>query len=380
VSSKPAASSTLRDIAGFLRFVLKRWSEDRCPQIAGNLTYITLLAIFPMFGVVVAVLSQSPVFEDVMSAIKIWLLMNFLPEIAGRIITVYMEELAQHAARLTWFGLGVVLALAVWTMHLMDRSFNAIWRVSRARSYWALLVGYVALLVTGPLLLLASVTFSTYVVALSEKSPGWAGRGIFPVLVPVAMSMVAFFLLYRIVPHRRVPWRHALLGAGAAALFFEGAKHVLANMVRHSPTYSIAYGAFAAFPAFLVWLYVTWLGVLLGAELTACAAYWHGGLWKQAATPAVRFREALAVTQALIEAGAASLSFKRLLEETRLPPKELEETLAQMVDGSVVVETADDSYTLTAATREVLATRPKPAPRPVRKGRRGKGRSAASSR
>src|SRR5678816_2995297 len=82
-----------------------------------------------------------------MSAIKIWLLMNFLPETAGKIITVYMGELAQHAARLTWYGLAVVLALALWTMHLMDRSFNAIWRVSRGRSYWALLIGYTALLV-----------------------------------------------------------------------------------------------------------------------------------------------------------------------------------------------------------------------------------------
>lgn len=373
-------SNKLRDIPGFLRFVLKRWSEDRCPQIAGSLTYVTLLAIFPMFGVVVAVLSQSPIFEDVMSAIKIWLLMNFLPEIAGKIITVYMEELAQHAARLTWYGIAVVLVLALWTMHLMDRSFNAIWRVSRGRSYWALLIGYTALLITGPLLLLASVTFTTYMLAITGDARHWASfaRGGLLHVVPLMMSAVAFFLVYRIVPHRRVPWRHALLGAVAAALFFEGAKQVLGYFVRHSPTYSIAYGAFAAFPVFLVWVYVSWLGILLGAELTASAAYWHEGLWKRAATPSVRFREALAVTQALIEAGNASLSFKRLEEETRLPAKELEETLAQMVDGSVVLETADDAYALTEATQEVLASRPKRAP--VRKPKRGKGRSAASSR
>jgi membrane protein len=373
---------TLRDIPGFLRFVLRRWGEDRCPQIAGSLTYMTLLAIFPMFGVVVAVLSQSPIFEDVMSAIKIWLLMNFLPEIAGKIITVYMEELARHAARLTWYGLGVVLALALWTMHLMDRSFNAIWRVSRARPYWALLLGYAALLVTGPLLLLASVTVSTYVIALAEDAPGWAtfAHGMLLHVVPLAMSTLAFFLIYRIVPHRRVPWRHALLGAVAAAVFFEIAKQILGYLVRHSPTYSIAYGAFAAFPAFLIWVYASWLGVLLGAELTASAAYWHGGLWKRSATPSVRFREALAVTQALIEAGHASLSFKRLQEETRLPAKELEETLAQMVDGGVVRETAGDAYALTDATREVLGSRPNAKAASVRKPKRGKGRSAASSR
>lgn len=373
-------SSTLRDLPGFLRFVLRRWSDDRCPQIAGSLTYTTLLAIVPVFAVAVAVLSSWPFFEDVMSGIKIWLLLNLLPEIAGKIITVYMEQFAGSAARLTWFGLAVVLAIAVWTMLIMDRSFNAIWRVTRSRPYWVSILGYMALVVTGPLLLVASVTVTTYIMALSEGVPGWAtfGQGFLLRAVPVAMSAVAFFLLYRIVPHRKVAWRHALIGAIAAAVLFEAAKQVFSFYVRETPTYSLVYGAFAAVPVFLVWVYLSWLVVLFGAELTASAAYWHGGLWKQAATPSVRFREALAVTQALIEAGPAAMSFKRLQESTRLPPKELEETLAQMIDGSVIATVGSDGYALTPATREVLATKPRPPA--VRKPKRGKGRSASSSR
>jgi membrane protein len=373
-------SKTIRDIPGFLRFVLRRWTDDRCPQIAGSLTYTTLLAIVPMFAVAVAILSSSPYFEDVMSGIKIWLLLNFLPEIAGRIITVYMEQFVQNAVRLTWLGLALVLAIAVWTMLIMDRSFNAIWRVARSRPYWVMILGYIALVVTGPLLLVASVTISTYIMALSGGVPGWAMRahGFFLRAVPVAMSAVAFFLLYRIVPHRKVPWRHALLGAIAAAVLFEAAKQLFSYYVHETPTYSLVYGAFAAVPVFLVWLYLSWLVVLFGAELTASAAYWHGGLWKHAATPAVRFREALAVTQALLEASPAALSFKRLQEATRLPPKELEETLAQMSDGGVVALAGSDGYALTPATREVLAKQPREAP--VRKPKRGKGRSGASSR
>jgi membrane protein len=373
-------SHTLRDLPGFLRFVLRRWSDDRCPQIAGSLTYTTLLAIVPMFAVAVAMLSSSPFFEDVMTGIKVWLLLNLLPEIAHKIITVYMEQFAEHAVRLTWFGLAVVFALAVWTMLMMDRSFNAIWRVRRSRPYWIMIAGYMALVITGPLLLLVSVTITTYIMALSAGVPGWASavHAFFLRAVPIAMSSIAFFLVYRIVPHRKVPWRHALLGAFVAAVLFEAAKQVFSFFVRESPTYSLVYGAFAAVPVFLVWLYLSWLVVLLGAELTASAAYWHGGLWKRAAMPSVRFREALAVTQALIEAGEGAMSFKRLQESTRLPPQELEETLTQMVDGSVVAKAGGDGYALTAATREVLATRPRPAP--VRKSRRGKGRSAASSR
>jgi membrane protein len=373
-------SPALRDLPGFLRFVLRRWNDDRCPQIAGSLTYTTLLAIVPMFAVGVAVLSSSPFFEDVMSGIKVWLLLNLLPEIAGKIITVYMERLTEQAARLTWFGLGVVLAVAVWTMLIMDRSFNAIWRVTRSRPYWVLILGYVALTLTGPLLLVASVTITTYIMQLSEGVPGWAAAAHAFLLraVPVVMSAIAFFLIYRIVPHRTVPARHALVGAIVAAILFEAAKQVFSVYVRESPTYNLVYGAFAAVPVFLVWVYLSWLVVLFGAELTASAAYWHGGLWKQAATPAARFREALAVTQALIEAGEGALSFKRLQEATRLPPQELEETLAQMKDGNVVAPVGSDGFALTPATREVLASRPKPAP--VRKAKRGRGRSASSSR
>ena len=373
-------SETLRDLPAFVRFVLKRWSDDRCPQIAGSLTYTTLLAIVPIFAVGVALMSTSPFFEDVISGIKVWLLLNLMPEIAREIITVYMEQFAEHAARLTWYALAMVLAIAVWTMLIMDRSFNAIWRVPRSRPYWVLIVGYMALVAAAPLLLVVSVTITTYIMALSHGIPGWAAHAHAFVLraVPVAMSAVAFFLVYRIVPHRAVPYRHAALGAVVAAVLFEAAKQLFTFYVRASPTYSLVYGAFAAVPVFLVWLYLSWLVVLFGAELTASAAYWHGGLWKHAATPSVRFREALAVTQALIAAGPGALSFRRLQEATNLPPQELEETLAQMIDGGVVAAASAGGYALTPATREVLATRPEPVP--VRESKRGRGRSAPSSR
>ena len=379
-------SHKLRDYLGFLRFVLKRWADDRCPQIAGSLTYTTLLAIFPMFGVVVALLAQSPIFEDVMSSIKIWLLLNFVPEIAGRIITVYMGDVVQHATRLTYFGLGVVLVLAVWTMLQMDRSFNTIWRVKGHRSHLLLrLLGYVAVLVVGPVLLLASVTTTTYMLALSEDVPAWAAYadGFFPHAIPVLMSIVAFFFLYRVVPTPSVPWKHALLGAVVASILFEGAKQVFGYGVRHSPTYGIAYGAFAAFPIFLIWLYISWMVTLFGAELTASAAYWHGNHWKHAEAPSVRFREALAVTQALIAAGSKPMKFRELQEVTRLPPRELEQTLEQMIDGSVIRKESRE-YSLTEGTREVLATKSRerrfPVKRRVRKSGSGRARSGASSR
>jgi Predicted membrane protein len=63
-----------RDTAGFARFVLRRWTEDRCPQIAGNLTYTTLLAIVPVFTVAVSILSSSPFFAAMVAQVKAFLL------------------------------------------------------------------------------------------------------------------------------------------------------------------------------------------------------------------------------------------------------------------------------------------------------------------
>jgi membrane protein len=369
----------LLDTLGFLRFVLRRWSEDRCPQIAGSLTYTTLLAIAPVFAVAVALLASTPFLGDVMAKIKIFLLLNLAPEIAQTIITVYMPQLARNARRLTWVGVGTVLVVAVWLMLIMDRSLNAIWRVRQSRPYWISVPGYMAVIVLGPLLLGVSVTITTYVMMLSSEITGMSGKVHALLLrgVPVATSALAFFLLYRIIPHRSVPWRHAALGGIVAGVLFETAKQMFAFYVQASPTYNMVYGAFAAIPLFLVWIYLSWLVVLLGAELTAAAAYWANARWREAPAPATRFREALTVIQGLLEAGPGGASFERLRARTLIAPHELEEALTQMTESDVV-ERSGESYRLTRASREALAL--PAAPASLSTPRRGRGQSGGSSR
>src|SRR5579859_4282480 len=104
------------DIPSFIGFVLRRWKEDRCPQIAGSLTYTTLLALVPAFAVVVALLSSMPFFGPLMVQVKRFIAHNLNPAIADRVIRVYMEEFAQHAARLTWLGVLIVFAVSVWLL------------------------------------------------------------------------------------------------------------------------------------------------------------------------------------------------------------------------------------------------------------------------
>jgi len=367
----------LHDTFGFLRFVYRRWNEDRCPQIAGSLTYTTVLALVPTFVIAVAVMSSSPIFEDVMSKIKIFLLLNLTPEIAGRIITVYMEEFAANAARLTTLGIALVFVLAVWLMHIMDRSLNAIWRVRQSRPYWLSALGYVLLLLAGPVLLGVSVSITTYIMALSAGANGLPAtlQSLLLRAVPVSMSALAFFLLYRILPHRHVPWRHALLGGVVAAFLFETAKQLFAFYVHAAPTYNLVYGAFAAVPLFLIWIYLSWLVILLGAEITAAAAYWSEGRWQQSAAPATRFREVVEVVRALVEAGPAAVSFERLREKTGIPVEELERTLARMADEGALERQDRNGYSLVKPP--VGATSAAPS---LKKAKRGRARSGKSSR
>lgn len=268
----------VRDLTAFLRFVLRRWREDRCSQAASSLAFTTLLAVTPIFAIAVALLASAPFFEDLMVHVKVFLLVNLAPEIAGRIITDYMSQFAGNARKLTQLGVALLLVTAVALMLTIDRTFNAIWRVERQRPYWLTLATYLFLLLIGPVLIGMGVTVTTYLMTLAAGVGGTEYAN--PVLlhfVPLFFSALTFFLLYRLTPHARVPWRHAAIGGIVAALLFETAKDLFAYFVRYGPTYNVLYGAFAALPFFLLWVYLSWLVILFGAELTASLRHWKGG-------------------------------------------------------------------------------------------------------
>ena len=370
----------LLDALGFLRFVVRRWTEDRCPQIAGSLAFTTLLSLVPIFAIVVALLSSAPFFEEVLIQIKVFLLLSLVPDIAGRIITVYMEEFRENAGRLTTVGVGVLFATALALMLTIDRSINAIWRVRQSRPWWISVGSYVLLLTLGPVLIGVSVSVTTYLMmSIGQEIPGVArqAHGMALSSVPLAVSAFAFFLLYRLVPHRRVDWRHALVGGVMAALLFELAKQGFAVYVRHAPALSVVYGAFAVLPFFLLWLYLSWLVVLLGAELAASLDYWVTGEWKRVDHPAARIGDAVAVARELFQAHGAALSFEEIRRATGMPVAQLDEALQHMTASGLVQEVGRNAWRIPEAPRPEAAVE---APPRLRKGKRGRARSGRSSR
>ena len=209
-------------LGGFVHFVAQRFNQDRCMQIAGSLTYTTLLSLVPLFTILVAMLSALPFFEKIMVDIKIFLLLNLVPEIAYKIITVYMEQFAANAAKLTFFGLFALFIMALSMLFTVDKSFNIIWRSQRTRPIWMSVLSYILLLALAPLMLGLSMSVTSYLVSLSmdvTRSVPYADKALLK-LLSIVGSTITLFLIYRIVPCRHVPARHAFIGAVFAALLF----------------------------------------------------------------------------------------------------------------------------------------------------------------
>ena len=318
----------------FLHYVQQRFREDRCVQFAASLTYTTLLALVSIITIALTVLSAFPVFTELMTQLKVFILSNFVPTSAGKIISVYMQQFSEQAARLTVLGVALLGVTAFMLMLTIDHAFNVIWRVRRKRSLLHRFLIYWAALTLGPLLIGASLSLTSYLVSLSlglVKGVPLIGM-ITLKMVPIALTIMAFALLYLIVPSRLVSPRHALIGGVVAGLAFELMKKVFTLYISHFTTYTLVYGAFASIPIFLLWIYLSWLVVLSGAVIAAALPYW-GSADSQGVEGAGReFFAALAILQALFKAQQAGepLGLQRLQRESGFAPEDVEDILDRL--------------------------------------------------
>ena len=291
-----------------LRLVLARFREDRCLQVAGELTFTTLLALVPLFTIAFALVAAFPVFEDWSNAFKVFLLTTLVPEVGGKIITVYMQQFADNAAKLTVIGLVFLAVTALALMLTIERVFNVIWRVPRPRPIAQRLIIYWAALTLGPLLIGASLSLTSWLVTQSMSMAADTKDLQTALLktVPVVLNVAAFGLLYFLIPNRRVGLRDALIGGAAAAFAFEVMKRGFAFYIQLVPTYALIYGAFATLPIFLLWIYSSWVVVLFGAVVVAVLPRWRLGMLEREEKPGAQFFRVLDLIEALYRQHAAA--------------------------------------------------------------------------
>jgi membrane protein len=343
----------------FLRFIAARFKQDRCADIASSLTFTTLLSLVPLITIMLTFFSAFPQFSDFSVQAKNLILSNMLPETGGRMITRYMEQFAENAARLTAVGVGLLAVTSMLMIHNIDNAFNAIWRVSRQRTVLQRVLVYWAVLTLAPLLMGGSLSMTSWligmsVVNLSQLSPVVLGM---LKLAPLLLATLAFAFLFRVVPNRYVPLRHAFIGGAVSAIAFEAMSRAFALYISNFPTYKLVYGAFASIPIFLLWVYLSWLTVLLGAVLTASLSHWRSKSVSQTLSAEMKLYYSLCTLRAMSESLRSGLSktLPMLSRELLLGYDTLEELLEKMAKINIVQRTAGRGWVMVRAPEHVQA-------------------------
>ena len=263
----------LLDCYDFVYFVIKRFFEDRGTQNAGSLTYTTLFAVVPMLTVLFVMLSGIPQLQDVSGVIQKFIVDNFLPS-AGDKIQDYLQDFVSQARQLTWIGVIFLIATSFMMLVTIEQAFNSIWRVKKPRYGLQRFLLYWALLSLGPILIGAGFAVSGYIMSLTVISDSATISGVLS-YSPLLLSVLGFTLIYSAIPNTRVPLSHAFISGFVTAIFIETAKFLFGLYVQTFHSYQLIYGAFAAVPLFLLWVYVSWVIVLMGFELSCCLGLRH---------------------------------------------------------------------------------------------------------
>ena len=348
----------LRQLGRFLACVFRRFNQDRCLQIASSLTFTTLLALVPLVTITLGLMAAFPVFSGLGEHIHAFLLANMLPEKAGKVVTGYIEQFSGQAGRLTALGTVLLAVTAFLMMFTIERAFNSIWRVSRPRPVGQRILVYWATLTLGPVLIGASLSMTSYIVSVSlglSRQIPFVGSAILG-FVPFVLTCAAFTLLYYVVPNRAVRPRHALIGGLVAGLAFEIMKRSFALYIAKFPTYTLVYGAFAVIPIFLLWIYLSWVVIVLGALITALAPDF-AVLREVARRPSGSdFAEALALLLVLARAqqGPELLGMGQIAQRASLTGDRTESHLERMVARGWVTKSAGSRYGLVCDTERLL--------------------------
>lgn len=311
----------------------ERFREDHLGLSASSLTFTTSIAMVPFFTVALALFTAFPIFAKLQVALQTWLVDSLIPDNIAKQVLGYLTQFAGKASRLGVVGFGVLFFTALALTLTIDRTLNAIWRVRHERPFGQRVLIYWATITLGPLILGASLATTSYAVSVSQGLVGGMPGGLRFVLDTVEFFLLAggMAAMYRYVPNTSVKWGHAFAGGLFVSVGIEIAKKLLGLYIAFVPTYSMVYGAFATLPILLVWIYVGWVIVLLGAVIAAYLPVLLSGVVRRPHANGWEFQLAIEVLQKLRAArdtAAKGLTMPSLVEAIRVDGLELEPVLA----------------------------------------------------
>ena len=339
-SSSAAVRWSRVQIRDLMRFVLRRLQEERLPEVAGSLTFTTVLAVVPVLTIAFAIFTTFPLFTSFRESLETYFVQTLMPKGIANTILDYLSQFSAKASRLSAMGAIFLIVTAVLMFGTVDRTLNRIWRVRTSRPFFQRMVVYWAVMTLAPLLIGASLSFASELSPLTRgMSRQWPLlRTTLTLLVSLSFSTLAFSLLYLNVPNRPVEWRDAVTGGLVAAVAFEITRQLFAFFIVQGPSYRMIYGALAAVPIFLIWVYLFWMITLLGAVVAAALPVVKYERWWHRAAPGSEFLDAMAVLSVLTTArhDHAAVDALQIREQTRLGVEESEGLLQRMKDAGWV--------------------------------------------
>ena len=263
---------------GLVGYVARRFTRDSCPSVAASLSYTSLLAMVPMLAIGLAMFAAFPAFANMREAMLAALIANVAPSLAT-MVEQHLHGFIRNAGQTTGAGILGLAVTALLLINTIQTAFDRIWgggrgfKIQRFPVYWALIT-------LGPILFGIAFSVSGYAFAVAQSSGDStlsAAVQVYAAIAPFILEAVGFLLFYRLMPTRPVRWSDAATGAVIAALLFEILKRGFGVYLGFMGNYQTLYGALAALPFFLIWMYLAWLVVLMGAEITASLPEWRSG-------------------------------------------------------------------------------------------------------
>lgn len=263
--------NSLRTILTLSGRVLRRFLAEGLDQTSASLAFTTLLSLVPLVALVLSIAALAPEVSVVIEQIDRYIVRNLLPTSSAGVITAKVAQFSHKAAHLTVVGVAFMLFTTVLLLNTIERAFNQVWRVSAQRAAWRHALLYLVVLAFWPLLvggLLAAVSHAITLSLGLLNEPLWLRHALFRLLAVAALALFFSFFYYA-MPNAPVALRHAGAAGLAAAMGFVVLQRAFEWYLAHFPSYTTIYGAFATVPIFLLWLYLSWAVVLLGAAFAA---------------------------------------------------------------------------------------------------------------
>lgn len=268
----------------FIVFVLRRFEADRCRDQAGSLTYTTLFAVVPMLTVFLVIISSIKALEPARQQLQQLIYSNFLPK-STIAFDKALNAFTDKSSNLTVIGVLFLFVTTVLMLTSIETVFNRIWRVKETRTGLVGFMRYWTIISLGPIILGSAFVLSSTVASMSILSNNFAGYELDGAmilwLISFVLTIVGFFILYWTIPNRTVPMYAAGIAAFFSATVFETLKRLFSWIMSNFTSYEIVYGAFAAVPIFLLWIYLSWNIILLGVEISYALTAFHSGKEQQ---------------------------------------------------------------------------------------------------